>query len=188
MEQNNQESTTSVIKNNKNILVLGIAIIIIIGIVSLLPKQANNVATKGTDEVVAFEDGCTETTAFSTSTGKPCSSYLVTGATAASAINATKTPKVSQSTSQSYEAALGAYAGKIVRITDTCTIAPATASFKTGTRILFDNASAQTIALTFQEKTVSLRPYHYSTIALKTPGTFPVGCNTLTSAATITVE
>lgn len=85
-----------------------------------------------------------------------------------------------QSTSSSYQDALEAYIGRSIQFSatnKTCTAFPVTQVFKVGSRALLDNHGSETVTVVFQDKTFTLRPYHYATVSLPTEGNYVFKCN-----------
>lgn len=88
----------------------------------------------------------------------------------------------------SYSEAITAYEGRRVFFNDSCEGTPETMTVPVNTQILFDNASSTTKTIAFRDRTLKLRPYHYSFAKLRTAGTFTFTCDGNEEAATVVVE
>jgi hypothetical protein len=166
------------IKQHRNKVILLAGIIVVVALVLLVPRFRNsvqNVVTNTPDET-AMPEGCKPGYNFSETTGKPCPVPK----------NAPEN-QTAPSNESGYDAAIKAYAGKLITFGAGCSATPKDLSVAVGTRVMVTNHAKEPLNITFGDKTVSLRPYHYFTQSLSTKGTFSATCNGAPSA-TVTVR
>ena len=151
------------VRNNKNIAVLALAVLLVaaLAVATNYIKQSRQTAVN------------TEKPA-----GEECVDGLCPGTTE---------PEATPADNPSYEDAIRMYVGKTIVFGGNCEATPSAYTTKVGTRVLFTNSSKTVLNITASGKSVILRPYRYFTSTLKTPGSYPITCNGA-NAATITVK
>lgn len=168
----NQDTNTEQ-KNGKTgrIIAVVVALLVIAALVVGTAQRKKHVADA--PEVV---EGCKPGYLFSETTGKPCPTtepLSVEG------------EKVATEAS-GYEAAVAAYAGKLVVVDASCKATPSALTVGANTRVLIGNNSSSNLTLGLGDRSESLDGYHYFTYSLKSGGDMKVMCNGA-EVATITV-
>lgn len=172
------EQTVDESKNRKvgRIIAVIVAVVVIVALIVGGSTKKEDTVTKGTE----LPEGCKPGYLFSETTGKPCP----------------QTDTVSDSTATTegvintsgYEAAIRAYAGKVVIFDASCKpVSMIASSVAPGTRILVANNSEKQLEVAVAGKSEKLDAYHYFTTTLKSAGDAQITCNTKT-AATIKVK
>lgn len=198
MEQNtnNQNNEQHMDPQNKKVITIAGVILVIVVLGALLSGGKLNRNTENSEEVaneeVALPEGCEPGYKFSVVTGEPCPQPAIEEETesneTASAINATR-PKTNTAASSelSYDKAIASYAGRTLLFGANCSVTPETMNVEAGTRVLLANNSQTAMKIQFNDKSVSLRPYHYATSIVKAEGSIPALCNGA-EVATVTVQ
>lgn len=106
------------------------------------------------------------------------------------------TPKITTKTTAPevrllpYHEALGLYMGRRIEVTDECKVIPNVMTFKNNTKVMIDNPS-NTLKTIKIGKTMTVKEHGFKIINLsssKLPVKLAIGCDTLNSVATITLE
>lgn len=172
------EQTTDENKNRKigRIIAVIVAVIVVVALIIGGSSKKGDEAADGS----TLPEGCKPGFLFSETSGKPCPQTDTTSddtVTAEGAIN-----------TSGYEAAIRAYAGKVVIFDASCKpVSMISSPVTAGTRILVANNSEKALDLSVAGKSEKLDAYHYFTTTLKSAGDTQITCDTKT-AATIKVK
>ncbi|MES2224758.1 MAG: hypothetical protein V4478_02095 [Patescibacteria group bacterium] len=145
-------------KNTKNLIIAGIAIVVVIAIAIAMPHFKKGDSTPAA--VTPVETVATDT----------------------------KTPVVVDGGKAAWEAMLKKFEGKTVTIAADCTATPITQSQKAGTTIVIVNDSDAPHIVFVGTGAYNIGARHYKTLALNTVGTTLVSCDSKTNVANIAVE
>lgn len=172
----NQDTNTEQ-KNGKTGRIIAVVVAVLV-IAALIVGTAQRKKNATETPEAAMPEGCKPGYLFSETTGKPCPS-------------STESLSVEDGTTASteasgYEAAVAAYAGKLVVVDAACKATPSALTVGANTRVLIGNNSSSSLTLGLGDRSESLDGYHYFTYSLKSGGDMKVMCNGA-EVATITV-
>lgn len=164
VEQKPAPVVSSPAPKNKNLLLSGVIIVIVLALLVATPRLQKNAedsrdSNENREEVASVAE--TPSTAITTRSKK---------------------------TLTRAEAQI-AYANKMIEVTGDCSITPYTLTQPKGTTILLDNNTAKPHTVTVGKKTYRISPYHYTLSWLNVDsGTLSVTCDGKDEGATVVVQ
>jgi hypothetical protein len=159
MEQNNKNANkTTLTSNTKNLIIAGIAIVVVIAAAIIIPhlKKANAPTAAPTDSMMTTTEATTPST-----------------------------PKTDET---AWNAALKEYTGRVVLFQADCSASPATQTHPLGTKILLVNDSAVPHVVIAGVAGSTIGAYHYKTFTIGTSDKLIISCDNNKDAATILVK